>query len=79
MTNVRQMKPDRGYPRNMTAWHLTFTKVDAAFYHTDGKTYFFQGEYFYQFDDTTFHVRHHPSYKLLECTATVHLHKPNDV
>lgn len=39
------------YPRDISIWKGIPYGVDAAFQYTDGKTYFFKGKDFWEFDD----------------------------
>ena len=39
------------YPRDISMWRGVPSDIDAAFQYTDGKTYFFKGKHFWQFDD----------------------------
>jgi hypothetical protein len=39
------------YPRDISMWRGIPGDIDAAFQYIDGKTYFFKGKHFWQFDD----------------------------
>ena len=39
------------YPRDISIWEGVPYDIDAVFRHTDGKTYFFKGREFWEFDD----------------------------
>ena len=45
------------YPRDLpSVWRGVPAGVDAAFRHTDGRTYFFRGDAFWRFDDRRMRV-----------------------
>ena len=44
------------YPRDISMWRGIPSDVDAAFQYIDGKTYFFKGKHFWQFDDNSMMV-----------------------
>ena len=44
------------YPRDISMWRGVPSDVDAAFQYIDGKTYFFKGKHFWQFDDNSMMV-----------------------
>ena len=44
------------YPRDISMWRGVPRDIDAAFQYTDGKTYFFRGRHFWQFDDDSMRV-----------------------
>lgn len=44
------------YPRDISMWRGVPSDIDAAFQYMDGKTYFFKGKYFWQFDDNSMMV-----------------------
>lgn len=44
------------YPRDIAMWRGVPSDIDAAFQYIDGKTYFFKGKHFWQFDDTSMMV-----------------------
>ena len=48
------------YPRDISMWRGVPSDIDAAFQYTDGKTYFFKGKEFWQFDDNAMEVVSNP-------------------
>ncbi len=44
------------YPRDISIWKGVPYNVDSAFRYTDGKTYFFKGRHFWEFDDVRMSV-----------------------
>ena len=44
-------KVELDYPRDISMWRGVPSAIDAAFQYVDGKTYFFKGRHFWQFDD----------------------------
>ena len=44
------------YPREISMWRGVPSDIDAAFQYIDGKTYFFKGRNFWQFDDNSMMV-----------------------
>lgn len=55
--NLKNDYIELDYPRDMSIWRNVPTPVDAAFRYWDGKTYFFKGEYYYEFYDNYMKVR----------------------
>jgi hypothetical protein len=60
-----------GYPRDMSTWTGVRLPVDAAFTHTDGRTYFFKGSEFWEFNNIRMQIRHpqlrHVGHRWLGC------------
>lgn len=45
------------YPRDMSIWRHVPTPLDSAFHHWDGKTYFLQGDQYWEFYDVKMRTR----------------------
>jgi hypothetical protein len=61
------------YPRDMSMWAGVPLPVDSAFTHTDGRTYFFHGPNFFEFNNARMHIQHGQprsvSQRWLNCTT----------